>query len=321
MKNHSLTIRTKDLKVTFFSEGALIKAIRGVSISFEPNKITGIIGESGCGKSVLAMSLLRMLPANCHVNGNITYGDEELLTIPLGRLRKLRARQIALIPQSPGSSLNPLHRLYRQVAEGYRVLKREGWIGKGNDQKNPSIKKVVERLFSDLGLDSLQRHYPFQLSGGMRQRVLASIALIREPSWMIADEPTKGLDPHLRRAVSDLLKYVTQNSRAGLIVISHDIPFTRQLCDEIAVMYAGQIVEKGTTRQILEQPVHPYTKGLIASLPEFGLQAMPGNSPSMGSTFVGCAFHDRCSSRVPSCAEQEPPEVILNGRTVKCFLY
>jgi len=292
-----------------------------VSIVFAPEKITGLIGETGCGKSVLAMAVLRLLPKSTDVQGIVRYGDEQVLSMGRRRLRRLRAAEIALIPQNPAASLNPIHRLGGQVAEGLRVLSREGWAPR-RARGPEDAREVAERVLSGLGLPDSGRLYPFQLSGGMRQRGLSALALVRRPAWILADEPTKGLDAELRRTVALLLRELVARTGAGLVVISHDIPLARSLCQEVAVMYAGKIMESGPVEQVLHRPLHPYTRGLLAALPDRGLEAMEGTGPAMSDPPRGCVFHPRCPARMAACSVVEPPVAeTKEGGTVSCHLY
>lgn len=315
-------IKIKNLHVRFTTRNESIQAVGGVSLDFNPAKISGLIGETGSGKSVLAMSLLRLLPSNATVQGNIYYGEEEITKMNQKRLRQLRSAQIALIPQSPGASLNAVLKLGNQVAEGLNILKNEQWQPKKLSKNKFRVKKIVEKILCKLGISQTVNLYPFQLSGGMRQRVLSSIALIRRPEWILADEPTKGLDPELRNTVAMLMKKIIKQLQAGLIVITHDILLASQLCDLVFVMYAGKIVESGPIKEIFNHPQHPYTKALLAALPNRGLKAMKGNCPAMGNLPSGCVFHPRCQSRLPICSMKDPISIKTStDRTVNCHLY
>lgn len=310
----SRDIIIQDLKVSFRTSHESVQAVRGVSLSFRKNKITAVIGETGCGKSVMAMSLLKLLPANALIEGGVLYGDRDLLTLNKDDLSAIRSKEIALIPQNPGASLNPTHSIDKQIYEAFRAAEGR------RDSGRKSYGKLG--ILSKLNLRDKEEYFPFQLSGGMKQRVLSGIAMVRNPEWIIADEPTKGLDAELRKSVASLLINVAETSNAGLIIITHDLKFAESISDEIVVMYAGKVVESGPTNEFFDTPFHPYSSGLVAAMPERGFKSMPGMSPSMENIPGGCPFHPRCPKKKRVC-ETDYPEAAADekGRKVSCCLY
>ncbi|MEN1761124.1 MULTISPECIES: ABC transporter ATP-binding protein [Anoxynatronum] len=303
------------LAVDFHLATGPVRAVNGASLTFHHGTIHGIVGESGCGKSVLGLSLLGLLPPYAAVTGRIHYRGQNLLQCRERDFRRLRGRSIGLIPQSPQDSLNPVVPLGRQLLDAlwHHALPRS------------EKQSLLCRLLNQLGFSSpasLMQAYAFQLSGGMQQRVLAAMGVAADPAWILADEPTKGLDQISKEQTVQLLKTVTAQSRRGLIVITHDLPMAAALCDQVSVMYAGEMLETGP--HTLTTPCHPYTRGLLASLPEKGFQPMAGKPPALGTRFTGCAFSSRCPAAMARCQTQKPPESRPKDaprQKVRCFLY
>jgi peptide/nickel transport system ATP-binding protein len=303
----------RNLTTVFHAEEGEIKACDQVSMDIPAGKTIGLIGETGCGKSVLGMSILRLLPRNAVIRGEIYYKDQDVLKMNGDQLQRLRGNEIALLPQSPSTSLNPVLKIGFQIAEGLHLHRKTKW--------EQAWEKAVEML-DFLKLPEPEKRvqeYPHQLSGGMKQRALAAASITGNPSLLIADEPTKGLDAVLRAQVVGVLRQLARETGAAMLLITHDLKVAASLCDQIAVMYAGEILEQGAAEQVLKDPVHPYTKGLLASLPEHGLHPIPGYSPSLLDVPAGCKFHQRCSLARDLCAEKCPPLQIINGVQVRCF--
>jgi len=303
----------RNLTIVFHSAEGEIKACDQVGLDLPAGKTMGLIGETGCGKSVLGMSILRLLPRNAAINGEIYYKDRDILTMRDDGLQRLRGSEIALLPQSPSTSLNPVLKIGFQIAEGLHLHRRINW--------EQARQKAVEMLnfFKFFEPEKRAQEYPHQLSGGMKQRALAAVSITGRPSLLIADEPTKGLDAVLRAQVVGVLRQLSRETGAGMLLITHDLKVAAGLCDQIAVMYAGEILEQGPAEQVLENPIHPYTKGLLASLPEHGLRPIPGHGPSLLDLPAGCKFHQRCSLRRDLCAEKRPPFQEINKTYVRCM--
>lgn len=300
-------IEVTDLRVTFSLPKAKVRAVDGVSICFPSGKITGIIGESGCGKSVLGLALLGLLPPYATVEGNLSLDG-----VPLRGHRPLGV-EIGLIPQNPSESLNPARTISAHLLEALLPL-----------HLSPGKKKArCAQLLQDFGFSDpkrILRSYPHELSGGMQQRVLCAIGAACSPRWILADEPTKGLDRDLRQQVQENLLSLRHQGVESMLVITHDLPFAKALCDGIAVMYAGQILEVG--KNVLETPLHPYTRAFLNALAENGFQPMPGVAPQSGQRLPGCAYAPRCPFATDRCHRERPaPYPVDGGRIVRCFRY
>ncbi|MEN6348293.1 MAG: ABC transporter ATP-binding protein [Syntrophomonas sp.] len=303
----------RNLTTVFNCPEGKIRACNNISIDLNPGQTLGLIGETGCGKSVLGMSILRLLPSNAQVSGQIIYNAQDLLTLPLKEMGRVRGSEIGFLPQSPATSLNPVLRIGEQVAEGLKLHR-----GMSKEKAVIAARKILESLgFRDAAKRSVQ--YPHQLSGGMKQRALAAISITGKPSLLIADEPTKGLDAVVRAQVIALLRQLTRETNAALLVITHDLKVAASLCDEIAVMYCGEVVEKGPAGQVLSSPSHPYTRGLIASLPDRGLHPIPGYTPSSLDDTQGCRFYSRCPYKYENCKIEPIVSREVNGIYVRCL--
>lgn len=310
-------IRFQELAVRFPVRTGFVAAVDGVTAVFRSGEITGIIGESGCGKSVLAMALLGLLPSYACVSGDIWLGGQRLFSLSPKQMRELRGRKIGLIAQNPADSLNPVRKIKGQLLESLR-LNENGVMGEGE----LGLKSI--RLFMELGFTKAQacrvlKSYPFQLSGGMQQRAIAAMGIASGASWVLADEPSKGLDAKLRQQMYATLREVKKRRAEGMILITHDIELAKTVCDRVAVMYSGQLVEMG--KNVLKAPRHPYTEGLINSLPSKGMAAMKGIAPAPGELFNGCKFAPRCPLAAKACSRVRPKEHEDDGGMVRCLLY
>lgn len=287
-----------------------VKAVDGVSFHVSEGEALALIGESGSGKSVLGMTILRLLPENVRVGGKILFNGLNLLELPEEGLREIRGREIAWVPQNPATSLNPVLRVGIQIAEPMEVHM-------GIDRKT-AIQRVVGllRYFDINPAEKRVNQYPHQYSGGMRQRALVAMGTSTQPRLIIADEPTKGVDVTKKVRVAELFRKIKKNSKPSLLIITHDLPFAERLADRVAVMYCGQIVEVCDARTFFEEPLHPYSKALLNSLPSRGLNPIKGYSPSMVNPPEGCRFHPRCDHATDKCLK-EPP---FDGE-VRCWLY
>lgn len=298
----SLTV--DDLSVTFARNTEVITAVSHLSTAFSTGSRVAIVGETGSGKSVLASAILRLLPQSARVTGSIRLGEEELLDATGERMRSIRQRVAALVPQSPSESLNPMMAVRRQLAEGVD----------DEPKLSPSLRRTRVRMLVDSALETIgfparsdpTHRFSYQLSGGLAQRAVVAGALARKPTWIIADEPTKGLDASLRLRCVQAVQRACDETEAGLIVITHDLDVARYLADRIVLLYAGDIVEDAPADRFFDAPAHPYTRGLLAALPDRGLRPIPGDPPAAGEVRSGCPFAPRCSFVQSECRIEYP---------------
>ncbi|NPV62417.1 MAG: ABC transporter ATP-binding protein [Methanotrichaceae archaeon] len=302
-----------DLSVSFPTQDGLVKAVDHVSLKIREGRKVGLIGETGCGKTVLGMAIVRLLQSTARIKGRIAYRGRDLLLMKEGEMRRLRGREIAMILQNPTTSLNPVLKVGDQIAEAIRLH-----LEKSREEAlNLAVKMLEEVHMPDPARRA--RQYPHELSGGMRERVLIAMALACRPSFIIADEPTKGLDAKTKMQIIDLIKGATQEK--SLMMITHDLGVAGQICDQIAVMYAGEILEWGSSEEILSDPCHPYTRGFINSHPSRGLVPIPGSSPSLIDFPSGCKFHPRCALATDICKTIHPEmKALEEEHSVRCHL-
>ena len=312
-------IEIKNLKTHFFVDNEIIKAVNGVSLEIKENTTLGLVGESGCGKSILAMSLIKIFqsPPGKIVNGNINYFESKNsidivnLNINSKELRRLRNNEIGFIFQEPMSSLNPLYKIGNQIIE--KIL-----INKKIDRKN-AIEKC-KFLLKRVGINDVEyrmNQYPHHFSGGMRQRVMIAIAVANNPKLLIADEPTTALDVTIQAEILNLIKELKDEYKTSVLFISHNFGVISKIADEIAVMYLGRIIEKGTKDDIFKNPQHPYTKGLLKSVPKFGnydeeISTIPGTVPSPNEDLHGCYFLNRCNFATKKCENKYPEKTKIH---------
>jgi oligopeptide/dipeptide ABC transporter ATP-binding protein len=297
-----------DLHVSFITEGGVVEAVRGVSFTLSPGEVLGVVGESGCGKSVTAMSLtgLTRSDPNARFAGSVRFRGRELLTLGERELRRVRGAEIAMVFQDPMTSLNPVHRVGSLIAETLRAHVEIS--------RSAADARAVE-LLREVGIPEPERRardYPHQFSGGMRQRVMIAMALACEPAVLIADEPTTALDVTIQAQILRLIERMRESRGAAVVLITHDLGVVARLADRVAVMYAGRIVEQGTVRDVFHRPQHPYTWGLLESIPRIDreridrLHSIAGQPPSLIDLGEGCAFRARCAYAHARC-EQTPP--------------
>ena len=315
-------LQVSDLQTHYVSFGGtrVVKAVDGVSFTLDEGQTLGMVGESGCGKTTTCLSIVGLLPAGAEiVGGSINFAGHDLAQASQRELRHVRGAQIAMILQDPMASLNPLFSIYRQVAEpAYYHLAIHG----------RGLRQRVRELLNAVRIPSpaqRMREYPHQMSGGMRQRIVGAIALAGGPRLIIADEPTTNLDVTIQAQYLDLLKELQQATGVAVIFVTHNLGIVARMCDKLAVMYAGRIVEAGTVRELFNAPRHPYTKALLGSMPRLGskekLLAIPGQPPDLATLPAGCAFHPRCPEALRRCASEEPHETRVDGgRRVRCWL-
>ena len=302
-----LLLGVRDLQVEFSTSAGVLRALDGVSFDVRIGETVAVLGESGSGKSVTAQAIMALLPkpAGSIVGGQICYRGRDLVELPVNQVRELCATEIAMIFQDPLSSLNPVFRVGAQIAELFRrrrgTPKRQAWA------------KALE-LLKRVGIpdaDSRIRDYPHQFSGGQRQRIMIAMAIALEPELLIADEPTTALDVTVQKQVMDLLADLQAETGMGMILISHDLGVVADVADRVAIMYAGRIVETGATREVYDHPAHPYTKGLLSSIPSntsIGQRLTPvvGSPPNLLAIPSGCAFHPRCPFATEECRTTIP---------------
>ncbi len=311
-----------DLCVSINIKDKLYPVLEDISFSIEQNETLGLVGESGCGKSMTAMAIMGLLRRNIKImSGRIEFGEMDLASISQKQYEALRGSKLSMIFQDSMSSLNPLMKVGKQIEEAYEI--HYGL------SKNQLREKAAEAL-SNVGfinpIETLNK-YPHQLSGGQRQRVMIAMAISAKPDLLIADEPTTALDVTTQKKILTLIKSIQESNRMSIIMISHDITVISQTCSHVCVMYSGWVVEHGETKAVINDPRHPYTKALIASIPNKAAKDKPltiirGNVPSlMQRPAKGCVFADRCEKRMPECSGSIDSFRLDDGRTVRCLLY
>jgi oligopeptide/dipeptide ABC transporter ATP-binding protein len=316
----------RNLQTQFFTEDGLARAVDGVSYSLDRGETVGVVGESGCGKSVTALSVLRLIPdpPGKIVGGQILFEDKNLLDFSPAEMRRIRGNDISMIFQEPMTSLNPVFTIGNQIVEAVRLHQGLG--------KKEATDKAIEML-SLVGIPAPARRvheYPHQLSGGMRQRAMIAMALSCNPKVLIADEPTTALDVTIEAQILDLMRNLQQELGTAILMITHDLGVVAEMARKVVVMYAGKIAEQAPVEQIFAEPNHPYTQGLLQSLPRVDkdatsqknrLQEIPGIVPSLLNLPPGCKFASRCPKAMAICEEQEPPlEQIGPDHLSACWL-
>lgn len=321
--NHLLKIR--NLKTYFDIRRSVLKAVDDVSLSIEAGKTLGLVGESGCGKSVTAESIMGLvpMPPGRIAGGEVLFEDVDLLQLPESKMKKIRGNRISMIFQEPMTSLNPVFTVGDQVAEVFRL--HQGL------SRRETRNKVIE-MFHLVGIPAAELRitdYPHQMSGGMRQRVVIAMALACNPKLMIADEPTTALDVTIQAQILDLMNKLKEETGASILFITHDLGVIAEMAQNVAVMYAGKVMEEADVDTLFAEPKHPYTVGLMSSIPVLGrekkrrrLSTIPGVVPSLFKLSEGCLFNERCTEAREECRRIEPPIINLgNGHMVRCHNY
>lgn len=315
-------LRVEGLKTYFSSQTGVVKALDGVDFDVRSGETLGIVGESGSGKTMTALSIMRLVPepAGRIVDGHIWFEGEDLVVKSQAQMSRIRGRKIAMIPQDPMTSLNPVFTVGNQLLESVQLVERRSSLAAA--ARATHLLKQVH--IADAG--RRLRNYPHQMSGGMRQRVVGAIALAGAPSVIIADEPTTSLDATVQLQYLNLLQQIQSETGVAIIFITHDFGIVARMCDRVAVMYAGKVVELAEVRELFNHPGHPYTQALIESLPDMNqdvdvLNTIEGQPPDLGALPTGCSFAPRCQFAFDRCRQDPPALVIAGEHTARCWLH
>lgn len=315
-------IEVRDLKVYFHTDKGIVKSVNGVSFNINEGETIGIVGESGCGKSVTAMSLMKLLPTSKIEGGEIIFQGKDILKMNENELMGIRGNEISMIFQEPMTSLNPAFTVGNQIIEGIMLHQ--------DLSKEEAKKKVIDmiKLVEIPRAEEIYNSYPHELSGGMRQRIMIAMALSCNPKLLIADEPTTALDVTIQAQVLDIMKNIKEKLNTSIMMITHDLGVVAEMCDKVIVMYAGKVIEVADVVELFKNPKHPYTIGLLKSKPILGenkekrLYSIPGQVPNPIGIPDSCYFSDRCEEVCDKCRTQIPPLIELNsGHSIACWLY
>jgi len=316
-------LRVKNLKTYFFTRRGIVKAVDGVDFDLLKSECLCLVGESGCGKTVTALSILGLIdtPPGRIVGGEVYYRNINLLECPREQVRDIRGKEIAMVFQDAQSALNPVFTIGDQIAEQIKLHLRAS---------HREAKERAVSLLEEVGIPSPEKaadYYPHQLSGGMKQRAMIAMSLSCDPHILIADEPTTAVDVTIKAQILDIFQRLKETRQMSLLFITHELGVVSEIGDRMVVMYAGKLAETATVAELLNNPMHPYTAGLIKCLPDMTqekdrLESIPGTVPSLIDPPCGCLFQPRCDKAVAICSQEEPPPVIVNeGHTVFCHLY
>ena len=316
-------LEVNNLVTAFTTEAGVIRAVDDVSFAVAPGQTLGIVGESGCGKSVTSLSIMRLLPkpAGHIVSGQVLLDGQDLLQLSPAEMRDVRGNRISMIFQEPMTALNPVHPVGKQIAEAFTLHQPELDTAK--------VRQETIELLRKVGIPAPEQRlteYPHQLSGGMRQRIMIAIALACKPDVLIADEPTTALDVTIQAQILDLMQALQEESGMAMIFITHDLGVIAEICDDVVVMYAGKVAERASVYELFEDPKHPYTKGLLAAIPQLDtppkqpLSTIEGSVPDLLSLPVGCRFQNRCDYVQPRCQDAPPPlESVNETHRISCY--
>jgi len=308
-------LQIRNLTVRFGTASGPLKAVDCVSLAHEKEETLALVGETGCGKSMLGRAVLKLLPGDALVSGEILYEGRNLLSLSEKDLPVIRGNEISYVLQNPSLALDPVRTVGKQISEVFHIHRRI---------KIKDAARKTDLLLQRMGFstpEEIASLYPFQLSEGMNQRILIAMAVALHPRIIIADEPTKGLDERLKKEVIGELDRIKKEKESSLLLISHDLGVARKLSNRIAIMYCGQIVEVSPAADFFAGPLHPYSRALLESHPENGFNPVPGTAPSMIAPPRGCRFHPRCGRKMDICAEKEPQQYRKKETDVKCFLH
>jgi oligopeptide/dipeptide ABC transporter ATP-binding protein len=317
-------ISVKGLKTNFYTYAGVVKALDGIDLEIYKGETIGLVGETGCGKSVTALSIIRLIqwPPGRIDEGSVTFDGKDLLKLPSHEMRKIRGNKISMIFQEPMNAFNPVYNIGDQIAEVIRLHQKKN--------KKEAWQQAVEMLkFTGVPApERVAKSYPHELSGGMLQRAMISMALACQPALLIADEPTTALDVTIEAQILDLMRGLKSRTGASILLITHDMGIIAQMCDRVGIMYAGNIVELADVETIFHKPSHPYTNGLICAIPttalkrQCRLETIPGSVPNLIKPPTGCRFHPRCAKAMDICKKEKPGVYKLGeGHYVSCFLY
>lgn len=313
-------LEVEQLRTRFRTDNGVVSVVDGVDFSIRAGETLGVVGESGCGKSVTSLSIMRLLPPNGSSGGSIRFNGKNVLELSEKEMQTVRGNEIAMIFQEPMTSLNPLHTVGKQIEEAV-ILHTKVSRAQAKERAIAMLKAVgmprAEEIYGE---------FPHQLSGGMRQRVMIAMAMSCDPKLIIADEPTTALDVTIQAQILDLMRNLKEKTGTSIMLITHDLGVVAEMCDRVIVMYAGQVVEETDVETLFENPKHPYTIGLMNSIPDLEdereyLETIPGSVPLAHQMPTGCRFAPRCSKAMPICEEKAPELLQLEGHKCRCWLY
>ena len=317
-----ILLDVKNLTISFRSAESSVTAVTGVDFQVNSGETLGIVGESGCGKSVTSLAAMRLLPpATARISGSIVFEGQDLLALPEEKMVDVRGNRISMVFQEPMTSLNPVYTIGKQIDEAILLH---------NKMSASQARRLTVEMLNKVGIpraEAISREYPYQLSGGMRQRVMIAMALACGPRLLIADEPTTALDVTIQAQILDLMRQMRQQTGTSIILITHDLGVIAEMCERVLVMYAGQIVESADVTRLMDNPAHPYTIGLMQSIPQHDrkvsrLVPIPGQVPPLSAMPPGCRFAPRCAKVMPRCLAENPDLLdIGDGRSCRCWLY
>lgn len=316
-------LEVNDLKIRFKSQDSKVTAVSGVSFYLNEGETLGVVGESGCGKSITSLSVMRLLPGapSCEVEGRIQLQDRNLLDVPNAEMRDIRGNKISMIFQEPMTSLNPVFTIGKQIDEAILLHRK---------MSKKEARALTVDMLRKVGIprpEEIAKSYPHELSGGMRQRVMIAMALACQPKLLIADEPTTALDVTIQAQILDLMRRLKEDTDTSIMLITHDLGVVAEMCDRVIVMYAGQVVEEADVVSLFTEPKHPYTVGLMKSIPQVEtkvkrLTSIPGQVPSLTNMPHGCRFAPRCPHVMDICRNQNPDLIqVADGHSTRCWLY
>lgn len=316
-------LQVEELETEFTKDKQKIKILHGVSFHINKGEVLGLVGESGSGKSITSLSIMKLFKGTSGEisGGKIQFNGQELTNYSESEMRKIRGKQMAMIFQEPMTSLNPVMRIGEQLLEPIRLH-----LGLKEKQAKEHAVSILKKVGIPRAEDTLNE-FPHQLSGGMRQRIMIAMAISCNPQLLIADEPTTALDVTIQAQILDLMKHLQKKEEMSVLLITHDLGVVAEMCDRVVVMYAGNVVEEANVFELFENPKHPYTMGLIDSVPKLGqkkerLDSIKGNVPNPRNLPKGCKFAPRCDEVMPLCYKEEPPKMTLeNGRSCRCWVY